>query len=89
MQLTDLLASEAVLVIDGNAGDVVDLSNEGARAADGTPVVVDTNGDGTPETLTAAAGAVSANFGNGTTSYWVYSDATWGKLLVNTAVTII
>jgi hypothetical protein len=89
MELTDLLASDAVLVIDGNVGDIVDLSNEGPRAADGTLVSVDTDGDGTPESFTTAAGAISANFGNGTTSYWVFSDATWGKLLVNTAVTIL
>ena len=42
------------------------------------------------ERMTATSnGTVSANFGLGPASYWVYSDATWGKLLVNTAVTIL
>lgn len=95
LQITDLLASDAVLIVDGNAGDTVDLSNEGARAAN-TPVSVDINGDGdtsdTGENMTSTAnGSVTANFGNGAASYWVYSDSVspYGKLLVNTAVTII
>jgi hypothetical protein len=98
MEITDLLATDAVLIIDGNAGDTVDLSNEGTRAAAGVSVKVDINGDGDTDLndagenmTTTANGSVTANFGNGAASYWVYSDSTspWGKLLVNTAVTII
>jgi hypothetical protein len=60
----------------------------------GTVVDADINGDGDVldpgERMTATSnGTVSANFGLGSASYWVYSDATWGKLLVNTAVTIL
>ncbi|NBS63748.1 MAG: calcium-binding protein [Betaproteobacteria bacterium] len=94
LELTDLLSASAVLVIDGNAGDTVNLSGEGSVAPAGTVVEVDINGNGNVtdpgERMTATSnGTVAANFGLGPASYWVYSDSTWGKLLVNTAVTIL
>jgi hypothetical protein len=94
LEFADLLGASAVLVIDGNLGDTVNLSGEGSRVPDQTVVEVDINGNGNVtdpgERMTATSnGTVSANFGLGSASYWVYSDATWGKLLVNTAVTIL
>ena len=94
LELADLLGASAVLVIDGNLGDTVNLSGEGSVAAPGTVVEVDINGNGNVtdpgERMTATSnGSVTANFGLGPASYWVYSDSTWGKLLVNTAVTIL
>jgi Ca2+-binding RTX toxin-like protein len=93
LELTDVAAANAVLVIDGNALDTVDLTGEGSRAVDGTAVSVDINGDGdtadTDESLTASGGAVTANFGNGSANYWVYYDVTWGTVLVNQALTIV
>ncbi len=94
LEFTDLLGAAAVLVIDGNVGDTVNLSGEGSVAATGAIVEVDINGNGnvtdSGENMTATSnGTVAANFGLGPASYWVYSDSTWGKLLVNTAVTIL
>jgi Ca2+-binding RTX toxin-like protein len=94
LQFTDLLGASAVLVIDGNLGDTVNLSGEGSVAATGTIVEVDINGNGNvpdpgENMTTTSNGTVSANFGLDPASYWVYSDSTWGKLLVNTAVTIL
>ena len=94
LELADLLGASAVLVIDGNLGDTVNLSGEGNRVAGDTVVEVDINGNGNVtdpgERMTATSnGSVTANFGLGPASYWVYSDSTWGKLLVNTAVTIL